>query len=89
MRSVPRPAPRIRGKNPRKSKEASGRPEVPQDKPVTTLDRIHAALLLQAGGQANSLRALLKSEGERGPEFLRLANAPTALYPRDSDEKRL
>ena len=56
---------------------------------ATTLDRIHAAMLLQAGGKANALRALLKAEQNRGPDFLRLANALTALYPRGSEEKRL
>jgi hypothetical protein len=56
---------------------------------VTTLDRIHAAMLLQAGGQANALRALIKSEQDRGPDFLRLANALSALYPTGSEEKRL
>lgn len=33
--------------------------------------------------------ALLKTEQERGPEFLRLANALSALYPKGSEEKRL
>lgn len=56
---------------------------------ATTLDRIHAAMLLQAGGRANALRALLSVERERGPAFLRLANALSALYPRESTEKRL
>jgi hypothetical protein len=56
---------------------------------ATTLDRVHAAMLLQAGGRTNALRALLKSEQERSPEFLRLANALTALYPKGSEEKRL
>lgn len=56
---------------------------------ATTLDRIHAAMLLQASGRANALRMLLKAEQERGPDFLRLANALSALYPRDSEEKRL
>jgi hypothetical protein len=56
---------------------------------VTTLDRVHAAMLLQAGGQANGLRALIKSEQDRGPDFLRLANALPALYPMGSEEKRL
>jgi adenine-specific DNA methylase len=56
---------------------------------VTTLDRVHAAMLLQAGGQANALRALIKSEQDRGPDFLRLANALSALYPTGSEEKRL
>jgi adenine-specific DNA methylase len=56
---------------------------------ATTLDHVHAAMLLQSAGRANALRALLKSEIERGPDFLRLANALSALYPKDSDEKRL
>lgn len=56
---------------------------------ATTLDRVHAAMLLQAGGRTNALRALLKAEQERGPDFLRLANALSALYPRGSEEKRL
>ena len=56
---------------------------------ATTLDRVHAAMLLQAGGRSNALRALLKAEQERGPDFLRLANAFSALYPKGSEEKRL
>ena len=56
---------------------------------ATTLDRVHAAMLLQASGRSNALRALLKAEQERGPDFLRLANALSALYPKGSEEKRL
>jgi len=56
---------------------------------TTTLDRVHAAMLLQASGQTNALRALLKAEVDRGPDFLRFANALSALYPRESEEKRL
>lgn len=56
---------------------------------ATTLDHVHAAMLLQSSGRANALRALLKAETERGPDFLRLANALSALYPQGSDEKRL
>jgi len=56
---------------------------------ATTLDRVHAAMLLQASGRTNALRALLKAEQERSPDFLRLANAFSALYPRGSEEKRL
>lgn len=56
---------------------------------ATTLDRVHAAMLLQAGGRTNALRALLKAEQDRGPDFLRLANALSALYPKGSEEKRL
>jgi putative DNA methylase len=56
---------------------------------ATTLDRVHVAMLLQAGGRANALRNLIQSEQERGPGFLRLVNALSALYPRRSEEKRL
>ncbi len=56
---------------------------------ATTLDRVHAAMLLQAGGRTNALRALLKAEQERSPDFLRLANALSALYPKGNEEKRL
>jgi putative DNA methylase len=56
---------------------------------ATTLDRVHAAMLFQAGGRTNALRALLTAEQDRGPDFLRLANALSALYPKGSEEKRL
>jgi putative DNA methylase len=56
---------------------------------ATTLDRVHAAMLLQSTGRTNALRALLKAEQDRSPDFLRLANALSALYPRESEEKRL
>lgn len=56
---------------------------------ATTLDRVHAGMLLQASGRTNALRALLDAEADRGPDFIRLANALSALYPRDSEEKRL
>lgn len=66
--------------------EETAKMAVPQ---ATTLDRVHAAMLLQASGRANALRALLKAEQERGLDFLRLANALSSLYPRGSEEKRL
>jgi hypothetical protein len=56
---------------------------------ATMLDRVHMAMLLQASGRTNALRALLKAEQERGSDFLRLANALSALYPTQSEEKRL
>ena len=56
---------------------------------ATTLDRLHAAMLLQSSGHASALRTLIAAEQERGPAFLRLANALSALYPRGSQEKRL
>ncbi len=64
-------------------------PRLGGEKEATTLDRVHLAMLLQAGGQASALRTLLEAEQKRGPEFLRLANALSALYPKDSEEKRL
>ena len=45
-------------------------------------------MLLQSGGQANALRALIAAEQDRGLDFLRLANALSALYPKGSEEKR-
>ena len=56
---------------------------------ATVLDRVHAAMLLQGGGHTSALRTSIKAEQERGPDFLRLANALSALYPRGSAEKRL
>jgi len=47
------------------------------------------AMLFQASGRSAALRALLYAEQERGPYFMRLANALSALYPSSSSEKRL
>ena len=55
----------------------------------TVLDRVHTAMLFQHGGHTSALRALIKTQQERGPEFMRLANALSALYPRGSRDKRL
>jgi hypothetical protein len=83
-------APRARSRGSRrKALMAPGDLEVRTDREATTLDRVHAAMLLQAGGQTNALRALVKAEQARGPDFLRLANALSALYPKGSEEKRL
>ena len=48
---------------------------------ATTLDRVHAAMLFQKSGRSEALRAIIQSEQEKGPDFLRLANALSALYP--------
>ncbi len=79
----------LAGRRRRKRKTNVSDESLREHRGATTLDRVHVAMLLQAGGRANALRALLKSEMERGPDFLRLANALSALYPKDSDEKRL
>ncbi len=64
--------------------------EAPTMQPgTTTLDRVHIAMLLQSAGKSNALRTMLKAETDRAPDFLRLANALSALYPKDSEEKRL
>ena len=73
----------------RKSGSQVSDEELRTRKEATTLDRVHAAMLLQASGRANALRALLKAEQDRSPDFLRLANALSALYPKESEEKRL
>jgi putative DNA methylase len=77
-------APEIKGRTRgrRRGQEVSDQ-EVKTRREATTLDRVHAAMLLQAGGRAAALRALLKAEMDRGP------NALSALYPRGSEEKRL
>ncbi|EQD71196.1 hypothetical protein B1B_04592, partial [mine drainage metagenome] len=56
---------------------------------LTTLDRLHKAMLMQANGASVPLRLLLQEETKRGPEFERLARSLTALYPKDSEERRL
>jgi hypothetical protein len=75
---------------PKARKGGSARDEAPAPKQgTTTLDHVHIAMLLQKSGKSNALRTLLKSEIDRGPDFLRLANALSALYPKESEEKRL
>ena len=85
-------APKVKGGGRKKTDGESKAGTVisaPARREATTLDRVHAAMLLQRSGQANALRALLRAEQDRGSDFLRLANALSALYPRESDEKRL
>jgi len=81
--------PRVRGRGRRRRGGDVSDEDLRARREATTLDRVHAAMLFQAGGQANALRALIKTEQERGPDFLRLANALSALYPKGSEEKRL
>ena len=83
----PEGEPRLALKRPRKS--ILNEDAELQAQGATTLDRLHAAMLLQASGHASALRTLIAAEQERSPAFLRLANALTALYPRGSQEKRL
>ena len=86
----PDAAPNVRGRSQRRSNAtpASGN-GLETQREATTLDRVHAAMLLQGAGRTEALRNLLRTEQDRGPDFLRLANALSALYPRGSEEKRL
>ena len=81
-------APKIRGRRRGRISILEGDAEL-QSLDATTLDRVHAAMLLQANGHANALRTMIGAEQDRGPDFVRLANALSALYPRGSQEKRL
>lgn len=73
----------------RRGPRVAEEPEPEKRREATTLDRVHAAMLLQASGQSAALKALIEAEQKRGPDFLRLANALSALYPKNSEEKRL
>ena len=86
----PEEPPSVRGRTRRRDRGTSASLDDPETRrDATTLDRVHAAMLLQASGRSQALRNLLRAEQERGPDFLRLANALSALYPRGSEEKRL
>jgi hypothetical protein len=63
----------------RKGRRAAAEDAAEMRRDATTLDRVHAAMLFQASGASNALRALLETEIGRGPEFLRLATALPAL----------
>ena len=55
----------------------------------TILDRLHQAMILFAAGRGEALKRFLVEEGVgRDERFWRLAQAFSALYPKNSDEKR-
>lgn len=55
----------------------------------TTLDKLHQAMLLFGDGRSDALRRFLVDEGVgKDDRFWRLAQALSALYPRNSEEKR-
>jgi len=88
--ATPPAGPPVKGRRKgRGAKPGGSGEEAETRRDATTLDRVHAAMLFQATGASNALRALLEAETGRGPEFLRLGNALSALYPKDSEEKRL
>lgn len=55
---------------------------------LTTLDRLHQAMLLFAAGRTTTLRGLLEEETRKGRRFERLAFALMALYPPHTPERR-
>ena len=90
LRLFPEETPRVRGRARRGRQGTSGTADVAETtREPTTLDRLHAGMLLQASGRTEALRTLIRAEQDRGPDFLRLSNALSALYPRGSEEKRL
>ena len=90
MSLFPEQAPTVRGRSHRQGRMATLSDEDSETRrEATTLDRVHAAMLFQASGRTEALRNLLRAEQDRGPDFLRLANALSALYPRGCEEKRL
>lgn len=55
----------------------------------TTLDRIHQSMLLFSAGRSEALQRFLVEDGiGRDQRFWKLAQALSALYPKESDEKR-
>ena len=55
----------------------------------TVLDRIHQSMILFAAGRGEAMKRFLVDEGAgRDERFWRLAQALSALYPSNTDEKR-
>jgi len=55
----------------------------------TTLDRLHRAMLLFGLGRSTLLRQVLETELRKSQRFERLALALNALYPENSDDRRM
>jgi adenine-specific DNA methylase len=55
----------------------------------TVLDQVHQSMILFAAGRTEALKRFMVEEGiGRNPLFWRLAQALSALYPSNTDEKR-
>lgn len=55
----------------------------------TTLDRVHQSMLLFSAGRSDALQRFLVDDGiGRDQRLWKLAQALSALYPKESDEKR-
>lgn len=55
---------------------------------LTTLDRVHQAMLLYAAGQTITLKGLLDEESRKGKGFERLAFSLMTLYPKRTPERK-
>jgi hypothetical protein len=56
---------------------------------ATTLDRVHQSMILFAGGRTDALKRFLVEDGAgNDTRFWTLAQAFSALYPANTDEKR-
>lgn len=56
---------------------------------ITTLDRVHQAMLLFGAGRAEALKRFIVEESVgKQPQFWKLAQSLSALYPSGTDEKR-
>jgi hypothetical protein len=56
---------------------------------ATTLDRVHQSMILFAAGRSDALKRFLVEDGAgNNTRFWTLAQALSALYPSNTDEKR-
>jgi len=56
---------------------------------TTVLDRVHQAMILFSAGRSEAMKRFLVDDGiGNAPRFWSLAQALSALYPSNSDEKR-
>ncbi len=65
-------------------------PELKVEQPgKTVLDRLHQAMLLFSNGGTEALKRFLVEDGAgKDDRFWKLAQSLTALYPKDTDERR-
>jgi putative DNA methylase len=56
---------------------------------ATVLDRVHQAMILFAAGRSEAIKRFLVEDGAgTDARFWKLAQSLSALYPKESDEKR-
>jgi len=69
--------------------ETTGPDAVKPSPGETVLDRVHQAMILFAGGRGEALRRFLVDDGAgTDARFWKLAQSLSALYPKETDEKR-